>query len=100
MSTSDGLSTDKSGMDDNDAREWSMRSGGGCWVSTGYIFIIFSGRYIPWRIVDENVAYHLTHNDGKFRNKSKKNASIRISILVGSIPLDTIGLQALAHVDY
>jgi hypothetical protein len=45
MSTSEGLSTGRSG--DSRSHHWSL-------------------------VVDENVAYHLTHNVGKSQNKSRK----------------------------
>jgi hypothetical protein len=69
MSTSEGLSTGRSG--DSRNHQWRL-------------------------VVDGNVAYHLTHNAGKSWKNPGKGASTRIWTLVGSVPLDcpTIGLQA------
>jgi hypothetical protein len=69
MSTSEGPSTDRSR--DSRSHHWHL-------------------------VVDGNVGYHLTHNAGKSRNKSRKRCEHQDLNPVGSVPLDcpTIGLQA------
>jgi hypothetical protein len=69
MSTSEGPSTDRSG--DSRSHHWRL-------------------------VIDRNVAYHLTHNVGKSRNKSRKRCEHQNLNPDGKCPTrpSTIGLQA------